>query len=70
MSDSMIDKVRRRIAKIPANNPAVISMYPETLLTVLSFELLQKIAEEAVSAMREDNCSAEKPTTIAKATGG
>lgn len=54
MSPTLVDRVRVRIGKIPATNPGIISMQAQTLLTVLDRHLLQRIAEAAVEAMRED----------------
>jgi len=50
----LVDRIRRRISAIPATNPGILSLYPDTLSDILSHSLLQKIAKEAAAAAREE----------------
>lgn len=45
----LADRIERRIREIPANNPGVISFCHETIGSLLSHNLLRKIAEEAAA---------------------
>lgn len=48
-------RIQRRLQDVPASNGAVISLYPTTLRSVLSRELLERIcddaADEAITAL-------------------
>lgn len=49
MSDTLADRIERRLLNLPANNPGVISFHPTTLQNVMSRELIRRIATEAAA---------------------
>jgi hypothetical protein len=46
---TLADRILKRISAIPARNPGYISMAPETLDDVISYDLLRLIAKEAAA---------------------
>jgi hypothetical protein len=47
MKTTLSDQIEKRIRDIPASNPGYISLYPETLGSILSPELIREIAKAA-----------------------
>ena len=51
------ERIRKRIAKIPASSGGMIDLYPSTLDTKLSPALLDKIVEEVMKEIDQHDRS-------------
>lgn len=46
---TLAERIERRISDIPASNPSVMSLYPTTLDSILSRDLIKEIAKQAAA---------------------